>query len=150
MPEQPPNIEEFNTIAGLILAQLYRAFPVQVQRTLIDRQSIAATMGAGGDESIKLKSGRSFGEMYGSTLLWLVDENFVLAPGNRQGQGGMGPNLVLSNKGLTALNTVRPGFKQSLGSELAEGSSSGDTARVADVMGYLGSFAGGFIRSWTS
>ncbi len=38
------NIQEFNTIAGLIFAQLYRAFPILVD---IDRDSIAKGHGRG-------------------------------------------------------------------------------------------------------
>jgi hypothetical protein len=37
MAETPPNIDEFNQIAALVFAQLYRAFPVVVD---IDREAI--------------------------------------------------------------------------------------------------------------
>jgi hypothetical protein len=43
MAALPPNIVEFNTIAGLIFAQLYKVFPIVVDR--IDREAIATAMG---------------------------------------------------------------------------------------------------------
>ena len=144
MPNLPPNIEEFNTITGLIFAQLYQAFPVQVPH--IDRQAIAAVMDVGGDQSVKLKSGRSFADVLGSTVTWLIEENFIISRGPLAGE-----RAVLSEKGLSALNAVPSGLKQPLGSELAEAargdSSSGIAARIAEVMG---SFSGGFTKSYTS
>ena len=147
MPELPPDIEEFNTIAGLIFAQLYRAFPLRVQQ--IDRQSIAAVMGVGSDPSVKLKSGRSFAEVVGSTVAWLIDENFVLS------RGLAGEGATLSERGLAALHAVPPGLKQSLGSELAEAadadSSSGAPARIAELAGsLLGSFTGSLTKSFNA
>jgi hypothetical protein len=47
--EPPASITEFNTIVGLIFAQLYEAFPVSVD--LIDRDGIARVMGVTGDWS---------------------------------------------------------------------------------------------------
>jgi hypothetical protein len=36
MPKRPPNIEEFNIIAGMIFAQLYKAFPIRVESIQLD------------------------------------------------------------------------------------------------------------------
>jgi hypothetical protein len=42
MAETPPNIDEFNQIAALVFAQLYREFPVVVD---IDKRAIAKALG---------------------------------------------------------------------------------------------------------
>jgi hypothetical protein len=57
-PDTPANVQEFNTVAGLIFAQLYRAFPGVED---IDRKSIAKAMGVVGDgwSAHELLSGRS-------------------------------------------------------------------------------------------
>jgi hypothetical protein len=76
MPEPPPNIKEFNTIAGLIFEQLYRNFPVVVD---IDQVGIAKAMGATTSDwsSHKLPSGRSVAEMLAHTNAWLAAEGYT-------------------------------------------------------------------------
>jgi hypothetical protein len=80
-PKKPPqNIEEFNIIAGLAFAQLYKAFPARVD---IDRQAIAKEMGFSPDTDLskhRLQSGRSFSEILAYTLSWLQDEKFINPP----------------------------------------------------------------------
>jgi hypothetical protein len=70
MPEAPPNIQEFNLIAGLIFAQLYQAFPVVED---VDQAEIARAMGVVGTDGANhiLPSGRSFNEILAHTIAWL-------------------------------------------------------------------------------
>ena len=42
MVELPPNVAEFNVLAGLILAKLYRSFPVLLQ---LEPEEFATEMG---------------------------------------------------------------------------------------------------------
>jgi hypothetical protein len=67
----PQNIEEFNAIAGLAFAQLYKEFPVRID---ISREAIADAMGVSSD---LLPSGRSFSQIVTFTLSWLQDEGYI-------------------------------------------------------------------------
>jgi len=143
MSAVPPNIQEFNTITGLIFAQLYRAFPTIED---IDRAGIAKTMGVGSDNWSKhdLPSGRSFDEVLGYTIGWLKDEGFIRPYGAHPSQ-----NVVLTEKGLAGTNAVPSGLKESLGTELRkavqEGSTSKyDLSRIGDL---IGGIFGGFTKS---
>jgi hypothetical protein len=144
MPKLPPNIEEFNTIAGLIFAQLYQAFPILVD--LIDRQAVAKAMGVGADLAThKLPSGRSFADVFVHTISWLNAEDYIKAAGGHPAE-----RVTLSTKGLAAMNAVPPGLEHSLGSELTKAagdhSAPGVATRVAEIMG---AFAGSFTKSFT-
>src|SRR6516225_5247332 len=75
--DAPPNIQEFNTIAGLIFAQLYGAFPVVVD---IDRNAIAKAMDVP-DGNYKLPSGRTFNEIFAHTIAWLAAERYTMSAG---------------------------------------------------------------------
>jgi hypothetical protein len=113
----PPNIAEFNTIVGLIFAQLYEAFPVLVD--LIDRNSIAKAMGVMGDWSAhKLPSGRTFNEMLAYTIAWLSAQNYALASGSHPAE-----RVTLTDKGLAALNRMPKGLATTVGSELVKAKS---------------------------
>ena len=145
MADLPANIEEFNTIAGLVFAQLYKAFPVRLD--LLDRQAIASAMGI--DPSNwplhPLPSGQTFGTMMAYTLSWLVNEGYINAAGAHPAE-----RVTLSEKGLVALNAMPSGLKQSIGAKLtevaADTSSPGVASKIAEIMG---SFAGSFTRSYT-
>jgi hypothetical protein len=145
LSDLPANIEEFNTIAGLIFAQLYKAFPVRLD--LLDRQAIATAMGVPGTNwgAHILPSGQSFSTMLAYTLSWLVDQGYVSAPGAHPAE-----RITLSEKGLAALNAIPSGLKQTIGSKLTEAaadtSSPGVANKIAELMG---SFAGSFTRSYT-
>jgi hypothetical protein len=65
----PQNIEEFNAIAGLAFAQLYKEFPVRID---ISREAIADAMGVS-----LLPSGKSFSQIVTFTLSWLQDEGYI-------------------------------------------------------------------------
>lgn len=75
MAETPPNINEFNQIAALVFAQLYRAFPVEVD---IDGEAIAKALGVEGNwGNHMLPSGRSFYDMLSGTIGWLMADNYI-------------------------------------------------------------------------
>jgi hypothetical protein len=94
MSAEPLNIQEFNTITGLIFAQLYKAFPGVED---IDRAAIAKTMGVAGDDWSKhmLLSGRSFDKALAYTIGWLTAEEYIRAYGAHPSQ-----NVMLTAKGL--------------------------------------------------
>jgi hypothetical protein len=142
-PEVPPNIEEFSIIAGLIFAQLYRAFPERVPR--IDSEEIARVMGIGADYTATLKSGRRFADMLGNTIAWLEDEHYI-----RAFDGMSGERECLTDKGLAAMNAA-PFGRKTLGTELAEAASAGSSTGLANQIAELmGSFSGGLLKSYTS
>ena len=108
MTELPPlNIQEFNKVAGLVFAQLYKAFPILED---IDRKGIAKAMGVVGDDWTKhtLPSGRSFHEVLRWTILWLRDEGYTRAAGTLPTE-----HVILTTKGLAAMNAVPFGVKDS-------------------------------------
>jgi|ERR1700758_5027657 hypothetical protein len=139
MPGEPPNIEEFNTIAGLIFAQLYEAFPVPID---IDTEGIARAMGVAGDlTSHKMSSGRNFSEIMVQTFCWLNDEQYIRTP------SAVYKQVTLTTKGLGAMSAIPSGLKKSVGTELSNAVKEGpqpDLSRISDL---AGSFLGGFMKS---
>jgi hypothetical protein len=136
MPEVPANIKEFNMIAGLIFAQLYRAFPAAED---IDRETIAKAIG-GGDH--KLPSGRSVNEMIGYTIGWLNVEGFTRAFGAHPSQRAM-----LTTRGLTAMNAVPSGLKETLGTELKKATEPGSSLNLGAIGDLIGGIFGGAVKS---
>src|SRR5262245_46942787 len=137
----PQSIEEFNAIAGLAFAQLYKEFPARVD---ISREAIADAMGVSPD---LLPSGRSFSQILAFTLSWLQDEDYIKGsnhPGHASWQ-----KLVLSEKGLRALNAVPPSLGEPLGSHLRNLSDPPSKGRsgVSQIADAVGSFIGGFTKS---
>jgi hypothetical protein len=111
MSDVPTNIQEFNTIAGLIFAQLHRAFPVVEN---IDRGGIAGDMGVEGPwVEHRLPSGGTFNEVLAHTIGWLNHEGYVKAYGSHPAA-----NVLLTAKGLAAMSAVPSGLKDNLGTEL--------------------------------
>jgi hypothetical protein len=142
MPDTPPNIHEFNIIVGLIFAQLYKAFPAVED---IDKAGIAKAMGVAGDWSWhKLPSGRSFNEMLSYTIGWLNAEDFIKAYG-----GHPAANVLLTTKGLTAMNAVPSGLKDSLGTELRKAVEQSSTSNYnfSNIGDLIGGIFGGFTKS---
>jgi hypothetical protein len=88
MSAEPLNIQEFNTITGLIFAQLHKAFPGVED---IDRAGIAQAMGVAGDDWSKhmLPSGRSFDKALAYTIGWLNAEEYIRAYGAHPSQNVM-------------------------------------------------------------
>jgi hypothetical protein len=138
-PDTPANVQEFNTIAGLIFVQLYRAFPGTED---IDRGVIAKAMGVVGNEGAhKLPSGRSFGEIMIYTTLWLLDEGYTRTRGSSPAE-----KVVLTEKGLAAMKAVPAGLKDSLGTELRKATEHG-TFNLGSIGEMVGGVIGGAIKS---
>jgi len=137
----PQNIEEFNAIAGLAFAQLYKEFPARVD---INRGAISNAMGVSSD---LLLSGRSFSQILAFTLSWLQDEGYI-SPLNVATYASW-QKLVLSEKGLRALNAVPPSLGEPVGSHLRNLSDqpSEGPSRVSQIADAVGSFIGGFTKS---
>jgi hypothetical protein len=145
MPELPSNIQEFNIIAGLVFAQLYRAFPVRVG--LIDREAIAEAMGIEGKDwaAHRLPSGRTFSEVSAYTISWLNVENYINAAGTHPSE-----QVTLSVRGLAALNAVPQGLGHSIGSELTEKADKGWRSDYGALGDLVGGIIGGVTKSMAS
>ena len=144
MPEVPSNIREFNTIAGLIFAQLYRDFPILVD---IDRPDIAKSMGVGGNDWSKheLASGHSFNDMLAHTISWLTAEEYIKAAGAHPAE-----HVTLTTKGLSAMNAVPSGLNQPLGTELRTAIEHGSSPNLAAIGDLIGGVFGGLTKSMSS
>jgi hypothetical protein len=137
----PQNIEEFNAIAGLAFAQLYKEFPARID---INTDAIAYAMGISSD---LLPSGRSFSQILAFTLSWLQDEGYISS--SNHPAHGVWQKLVLSEKGLRAMNAVPPSLGKPVGSHLrnlSDQPSAGPSA-VSQIADAVGSFIGGFTKS---
>jgi hypothetical protein len=152
MPELPSNIEEFNIIAGIIFAQLYRAFPVRVP---IDIAPIGKAMGFEGKrwDVEELPSGRPLLHITQSTISWLHRENFIdvsEASGGPLGGPPWTAQTVLTVKGLMALNAIPPGLSLSVGAKLTEVADSGSRSAFGSVGDLIGGIIGGATKSIAS
>jgi hypothetical protein len=130
----PQNVEEFNAIAGFAFAQLYKAFPARVS---INKNDIAHQMGLSVHPDSSLPSGKLFKEVLALTLNWLADEGYV--------RTSQGEKLVLSEKGLKALNAVPPSIGKPIGSHLRN--LSDQPSAVSQIADAVGSLIGGFTKS---
>src|ERR1700739_3360772 len=140
----PPNIADFNTIVGLLFAQLYGAFHVVVD--LIDRDGIAKSMGVTGDWSAhRLPSGRTFSEMLAYTIAWLSAQNYTLASGAHPAE-----RVTLTDKGLAALNRMPQGLTGTVGSELVKAKSEPGRRDWSSIGDLVGGVIGGYQKSITS
>jgi hypothetical protein len=144
MSGDPPNIQEFNTIAGLVFAQFYEAFP---SRKDIDYDRVARGMGVEGNDwsAHKLPSGRGLRATISETLEWLNAEEFIRSYGNYLPPA----QARLTTKGFAAMNAVPEGLKEKLGVELTKAvdkapSSGVNTSAIGDLMG---GFFGGLMKS---
>jgi hypothetical protein len=145
MTASEPNMQEFNEITAVIFGQLYKAFPVAARDINPDR--VAAVLGIA-DIRQKMPSGRLFKEVFASTLDWLIWEEFIRAPGPLPSDG-----VVLTTKGMAALNAVPPSLGRPLGSELADATKQASTEsgkiKMAELMGTLfGSFMGSVMKKF--
>ena len=112
----------------------------------IRKDDIAHQMGVPADPDSRLPSGRLFKEMLALTLNWLTDEGYT-----RTLPGSASQKLVLSEKGLRALNAVPPSIGETVGSHLvhvsertSDASERTSASQIADM---VGSFIGGFTKS---
>jgi hypothetical protein len=138
MPETPPNIDEFNKIAGLAFAQLYREFPVPVD---INRGVIAKALGVPekgwpekGWGDFMLPSGRSFATLLNTTIAWLKADEYTMAPGSDPSK-----SVVLTTRGLRVMNAVPSPLKETVGTELQRAtepnSGAFDLSKIGDLIG---------------
>jgi hypothetical protein len=124
---------------------LYREFPVFVD---IDRAAIAKVLGVSqgnwGDHM--LRSGRSFIDVLNSTIAWLAVDDYT-----RHAAGSHPSRVVLTTKGLKALNAVPSPLADTVGTELRKATerASGpvNSASIGDL---IGSVIGGFTKSMGS
>jgi hypothetical protein len=137
-PSPPINIGEFNSIAGLIFAQLYESFPLAVATLNSRAIERAMEMSSG-----CLASGRSFDDVLRHSVAWLYDEGYIRSNGLTAYEG-----MTLTQKGLAALNAVPQGLSATVGSSLVEATS--DSGRNWSGVGDLvGGVIGGFTKSIT-
>lgn len=140
-PDIPQNIQEFQTVAGLVLGQLYKDFPIRVDS--IDRGAIAKAMGIEGNSSdAKLPSGRRFVDVVAHTIAWLERQNYI----DSSLIGSPAQHASLTEKGLAALNSPAATLGSSVGTALVSGTAYGFPNQVAEV---VGSLLGSFTKSFT-
>ena len=141
MSDVPLNILEFNQITGLIFAQLYEAFPIAED---IDKARVAKAMGADNQNwpTHVLKSGLTLNDMIAHTIGWLNREGFINANGSHPAE-----RVVLTTKGLTAMNVTPAELKHSIGTELKQVAGKGGSANLSAVGDLIGGFFGGFAKS---
>ena len=137
----PLHIEEFNAVAGLIFSQLYRSFPNNVD---IDRAGIARAMGIedANWHDYQLPSGKKLGELIAYTIAWLNSQNYIFSSGAHPAS-----RVVLTDKGLSAMNAIPSGLKQALGTELAEAEGRAPTVGYGAVGELIGGIFGGYVKS---
>jgi hypothetical protein len=133
MPQTPANIDDFNKIAALVFAQLYREFPVPVD---INREVIAKAMDVPEKDwgNFVLPSGRSFAAMLNTTIGWLKANEYTMASGADPSK-----SVILTTKGLRAMNSVPSPLRETVGTELREAtethSGAFDLSRIGDLIG---------------
>src|SRR5262249_49702092 len=146
--ELPPNMQAFNEITAVIFSQLYRTFPTP--RTM-DPDFAAHMLGLPGRRHLmEYDSLSPFEKSFIHALQWLVDAGFVRCNGHLVLDG-----VVLTTKGLAAMNVVLPSLSRPLGAELAEAagqaSTEGGKTRISQMMGdFWGSFIGSLTKSMGS
>jgi hypothetical protein len=141
MSGDPPNIQEFNTIAGLVFAQLYETFP---SRKNIDYDRVARGMGVEGNDwsAHKLPSGRGLRATISETIDWLNAEEFIRSHGLSPSE-----QVTLTTKGRAVMNAVPEGLKEKLGVELTKAVDQKSYSGIGDL---IGGILGGFTKSMGS
>jgi hypothetical protein len=142
--ELPPNIQEFNIIAGLVFTQLYKPFPVRIN---LNREGIAEAMGVKGSNwaAHRLPSGRTMSEVIAYTISWLNVENYINSSGSHPAE-----HVTLSVKGLAALNAVPAGLKESIGATLTDAADKGWRSGMGPIGDLIGGIIGGAAKSMGS
>ena len=132
---------EFNQIAGLIFAQLYDAFPVAED---IDKARLAKATGADAMDwpAHVLPSGRTLNEMVAHTIGWLNRERYISAYGGHPAE-----RVVLTTKGLAAMNATPIELNRSVGTELREAAGKAGSMNLSAVGDLIGGVFGGFAKS---
>jgi hypothetical protein len=140
--ELPPTMQEFNEITAVIFGKLFERFPVARN---VRPDEVATVLGLA-DIRQQMPSGLLFKEAFASTMDWLISEEFIRALGPLRSDG-----VVLTTKGMAAMNIVPPSLSRPLGSELADASKQASTesgkTKIAELMGsFFGSFMGSFTK----
>jgi hypothetical protein len=130
-----PNIQEFNEITAIILAELYKTHP---HPATIDPAEVAKQLGV--SPSDQMPSGKTFTDMFVHTLTWLANEGFVSRHGS----------IAPYRSNLTARTLA--GLKNDLGSQLVDatrnGSSHDGKVALAEMVGsFFGSFTGSIAKA---
>lgn len=94
----PPNIAEFYQVAGIILSELYREYPVQMR---ISPRPIAQTLGLANEDALS-PSGRNVATIVYHTLGRLSSAGYIDTLGEPSWDGR---TCVLSERGTAAMNT---------------------------------------------
>ena len=140
-PEVPSQMQEFNEIAAVILSEVFRTFPIA---RAIDPDRVADALGL--DRRQVMASAWPFDTVFVSTLDWLMNEGFV------RSSGPLSEGVVLTTKGMAALNIVPPSLSRPLGKELADAteqaSTEGGKRKISELMGnFFGSAIGSFTKT---
>lgn len=153
MAETPKRIDHFNTIVGLIFAQLYENFPIPQG---IDEGAIADAMGVGYTQRetdpplydfAPLSNGDGFEWMVMAAMAWLVEEGFV-----RRDTEMSSSEPVLTAKALAVMNATPPGLAggKSIGSQLSDAARgagrTASNAAIGDLVGQAIGAAAGLAR----
>jgi hypothetical protein len=114
---------------------------------LIDREGIAAAMGVapGAWSTHKLPSGRTFNEVLSYTIGWLGLQKYILASGSHPAE-----RVVLTDKGLAALNAVPQGLAATVGTALIEAKSEPNRRDWSQLGDLVGGIMGGIQKSLSS
>lgn len=89
----------------------------------------------------KLPSGKPFSDVFAGTIGWLKHENYIVSFGSLPTEG-----VLLTEKGLAALNAVPKGLSATLGSSLVQATSETgrkDWSPVGDMIGGFAKSMGG-------
>ena len=113
--------------------------------------SIAHQMGVASPDDAVLPSGRPFKQIVGFTLTWLADEGYIRRLNGEFDISRPWNDLILSEKGLSALNAVPPSIGKPVGSHLRNLSdqSPGAPAASQKIAEVVGSFIGAGIGAVT-
>jgi hypothetical protein len=150
-------IDHFNTMVGLIFAQLYESFPIATE---IDEAAIADAMEVTKTRNPNIEwqevyefgalpSGDPFRTILWAALVWLRDEGFI------RGEGRDLPvsDIILTSKALLAMNAIPEGLDKPLGARLTDaakdgGKAVGNAAMSATMSEIVGQVLGSALRGW--
>jgi hypothetical protein len=121
------NIETFNTIVGLILADLYENFPVPINLNAFDYALRAGLIPDQSDINTEDEAPAA------ASIEWLVEEGFIRS-GGTDVSSGYAPYSVLTQKGLQLLSIPDVlGKKESMGTQLASAAKSGTLDGLKEI-----------------
>lgn len=126
------NIETFNTIVGLVFADLYEAFPIPILLRPQDYARKAGLCSASGSPCTDKEW-----EPASATIRWLILENYIHSP-EKVLDGRDVQHCVLTLNGLRVLSTPQSLEKQeSFGAGLARVAKSGVEGGIKSSIGEL-------------